>query len=335
MSKKTKMFHYLITTRTYSKDELMQQIEDSFSSNGITINIDKTISVDALELQENPLVFEESFIQHSTHISEIIAMLYSIAFGSNPTANAITIYYILKDKKEYSELSVNLRKFRFPDDALFQLRTSDEETHNIIANLKNDIKDKPLKRIERELAVFVNYYIASNISETDSPIERFLSFWSSFNALYTCFARKHIKPVVSAFNKGTTLSIGVDFGDRDEIFFVEQFLDIDIGVIDTIYSLRNDIVHGNIPIPLIYSIHEKHKNLISRISDATIILNECLNISYMLCFDTKPELNKLLEIAKRWIEKKIAAMKKSDEEKEELHTQLNTRYQELVNQNTE
>lgn len=333
MSKKTKMFHYLVTTRKYSEEKLRQGIEDSFTTNGIAINIDKKISVDTSELQKKPFAFEESFIQHSTHISEIIAMLYSITFGSNLTANYITIYYICKENKEYLELSVNLRRFRFPDDASFQLRTSYEEAKKIIVNLKNDIGKKALGKIEREIAVFVNYYIASNTSEIDSPIERFLSFWSSFNALYTCFADKHIKPMVSAFKQNTTLNIGVDFGDRDEIFFVEQFLDID--VIETIYLLRNDIIHGNTPSPLIYSINENYSNMISRISDATIILKECLNISYTLCFDNKPKFSRLLGIVKHWIEKKIDAMNKSDGEKEELHTQLNTRYQELVNQTTE
>ena len=330
---KSKKFHYLITTGTYSKDELKQHINDSFSANEITLNMEQTIYVKASEYQSNPSAFEDAFTQFSTHMSEVIAMLYSIKHGGNISNRLITVYYISKGMKDYSELTVTLGGFRIQDNSTFRLRPSNDELQIIIGRLQNDIVSKALGKIERELAVFVDHHLAENISAATSPVEKFLTYWSSFNALYTSFADKHIKPILSLMTKDTTVSISSDFGDRDEIFLVEQYLGIE--AIEEIYNLRNDIIHGNIFLPMIYSTNENYPDTMTHISNSTTTLKNCIDNSYMLCFEQKPRMSLLLEITKNWINKKIAAMKgKNEEEKNEMLLQISTRYQTLINDDT-
>ena len=265
-------------------------------------------------------------------------MLHSIRFGGDFSGHEINVFYINSDLENYKQFKVSFSNLRLPHDTTFQLRIPDAEFQTIITKIKNGINDTNLRRVEREIAVFVDYHYALNTTDSYSPTERFLSYWSSFNALYTSFAAKQMKPVIKKMIDGIDAIDKkiLDFSDHDEILFICSVSNIDTELIEKrIYILRNDIIHGNTYLPMLYSSNTNYSSIIYEANQYSLVLKECVSTYFYLCLDTEPEADNLLEIAKRWIEKKIAAMKKTDEEKNELTNQINSRYQELINSESE
>ncbi len=334
MSTKTKIYRYIITTNSLSNEELAQRKDNAFTfeKDNITINFKKTISATSEELATNPSAINDNFIQSSTHIAELIAVLHTICFENASKALHFTIYFISADSTDYDSYLVELSTLRLPDDFNLQISLPVDEANHIISILQNEIGKENLKKIEREIAVFVDFHYADNTSPTDSPTERFLSFWSAFNAIYTTFADKHMKPTIDYLATSTDFKREGSFSDLDEIFFISSFPQIDKQLIEKlIYILRNNIIHGNTFLPILYSSNPNYSSIVSDANRYSLILREYVSSFYYLCLSSTPETVNLLDISKRWIEKKIAAMKKKDDEKAALIDQINGRYQDLTN----